>query len=788
MRAARILLSALFALYFAVSAGLAFDQVIIGESDRALQQYRVDLDGATTMLRRPNLADQDLTNLKVVLEKIRTSTAERSLRLLVPLAEVSQQLSSLGPAPAAGQTEDKGVAESRADLTATRDKLQSLKAQFDVITVESEQASRSVSAMQRDQFFERIFDRSRSILNSSLWVDLAAGIGVLFTGLAMMLRNWWADVSASAQPLGLLMIPVIILICGVGFRMVNRFFARWITGYSTSHGRPLDNMTRLWIILRALIITFAALVILFLPIRFSLEMSGYLSDATPRMTMLWDAVRNTVFTTIFYYVLGRRITAPGRPEIRIVDLDDRAASQLSVLIGLIAFVASFNAQLGLVSEGMFLSLNYTQGQSALGAATLLVLTALALMVLRKQQGLPDGADRQIYFKWAAKFIPLVWMLIIVGLGALLLGFLALGDYIAHQIVRTAFVLTLVFLIYHLLDAMVQASFDPQSSFGIFLRRITGLGERAIERIGLIFRTVVDLVLVIGGIPLLLLLWTLNWVDMRGLVNTLALGITIGDVTILPGTLAIMLAILVAGVIATKLFISWLDHRILSDTRIKKGVQDSILTGASYIGYFLAGVFALTAAGVDFSSLAIVAGALGLGIGLGLQSIINNFVSGVILLAERPIRVGDWVSLPEGEGIVRRINVRSTEIETFDSCSIILPNSALVTEPVKNWTHNDDMGRFSIDVVVDFETDPELMRKLLLEATRAHPKVLSHPAPTVLLTSFGKSGLEFVVRAFVADVLLGAQVASDIRFSLLSRFRDEGITIAQPVAVLQTPKT
>jgi small-conductance mechanosensitive channel len=287
--------------------------------------------------------------------------------------------------------------------------------------------------------------------------------------------------------------------------------------------------------------------------------------------------------------------------------------------------------------------------------------------------------------------------------------------------------------------------------------------------------------------MLLLLWTLNWVDMRGLINTLALGITIGDVTILPGTLAIMVAILIAGIIATKLFISWLDHRILADTRIKRGVQDSILTGTSYIGYLLAGVFALSAAGVDFSSLAIVAGALGLGIGLGLQSIINNFVSGVILLAERPIRVGDWVSLPEGEGIVRRINVRSTEIETFDSCSIILPNSALVTEPVKNWTHNDDMGRFSIDVVVDYDTDPDVMKKLLLETTRGHPKVLSHPAPTVLLTSFGKNGLEFVVRAFVADVLLGSQVSSDIRFSLLSQFREQGITIAQAVPVVQSAK-
>lgn len=786
MRAVRILLSALVALCFAISAGLAYDKAIIGESDRALQTLRVDLETATQLLRRPNLSDDELANLKIALEKLRTASAERSLKLLAPLGEVTQQLNSLGAAPAAGAKEDEGVAQSRADLTATRDKLQSLKAQLDVVTVGAEQASKSVSILQREQFFGRIFDRTRSILNPQLWYDLVTGFGVLFTGLGLLLRNWWTDVSQTAQPVGLLMIPVIVLACGVVFRLINRFFARWLTGYAAV-GRPIDNMTRLWIVLRALLVTCAAIIILFFPIRLSLEMSGYFSDATPRMIMLWEALRDTFSFTIFYYILARRIAAPGRPEIRIVDLDDRSAAQFTFLAGLTAFAAAFAKQLSNVSGGMFLGLNYTQGQSGLGALTLLILVSIILLVLRNQPGLPDEDKRRFYFGWAAKLVPLVWGLVFIGFAALLFGYLALADYIAHQIVRTTMVVTLVFLVYHLLDAMVQASFDPQSHFGTFLRRITGLGERAIERLGLLFRTTVDLILVIGGIPLLLLLWTLNWVDLRGLINTLALGITIGDVTILPATVAIMLMILVAGIVATKLFNSWLDHRILSDTRIKKGVQDSIITGSTYVGYFLAGVFALTAAGVDFSSLAIIAGALGLGIGLGLQSIINNFVSGVILLAERPIRVGDWVSLPEGEGIVRRINVRSTEIETFDSCSIILPNSALVTEPVKNWTHNDDMGRFSIDVVVDYDTDAEVMKKLLIETTRAHPKVLSHPAPTVLLTSFGKNGLEFVVRAFVADVLLGAQVSSDIRFTLLSRFREQGITIAQAVPVVQTTK-
>ena len=146
-----------------------------------------------------------------------------------------------------------------------------------------------------------------------------------------------------------------------------------------------------------------------------------------------------------------------------------------------------------------------------------------------------------------------------------------------------------------------------------------------------------------------------------------------------------------------------------------------------------------------------------------------------------------MSLPTGEGVVRRINVRSTEIETFDSCSIILPNSALVTEPVRNWTHNDNMGRFLVAVTVDYGSDAEDVRKLLANAARAHPKVLTHPEPAVLLARFGPNGLDFELRAFVADIFEAAGIASEIRFRVLELFREKGIMIAQPVALLQAPK-
>ena len=783
MRAVRLALAALCALILAVSAAAAFEQAILGQSERALQDFRTEITRLTDQLRKPVLTEKELVDTRAALEKLRAAAADRSAKLSAPLDEVNQQLSSLGDPPPEGSSEDAAVAKQRGDLSIARDRLQSLKSQFDVLAVEAEQSSGRVSVLQRDQFFERIFDRNRSILNPSLWYDTGVGLSLFAAGLARLFRNWWAEVGPTGDPVGLLLVPLFVVVFAGGYVLIRRGLARWMTRY-TSRARSIDNMTRLWRIVRALITTVVAAIILFLPIRLSLDAAGYM---TPRLYMVWLAIVMTISWTIIYYVLARRVGAPGEPEWRIVDFDDGAASRFAVLVGLTAFVATLNTQLGNIAEGLFLPLNYTVGQSAFAAFLLLSLMSLSLFTIRNQDGLQNPAGRRLYFHWAAKLTPFIWLLIAAGFVALAAGYLALASYIAHQMVRTSMVVGVLFILYHLFDATITASFDPQSGFGSFLRRITGLGERAIERLGLVVRTGVDLILILAGIPMLVLLWTLTWVDFGGFLNTLAIGIQVGGVTISPAIVLIVMAILFGGILATKLFNNWLQHRILRDTRVNRGVQDSILKGSTYAGYIIVAGVALTAAGLDFSNLAIIAGALGVGIGFGLQSIVNNFVSGLIILAEQPIRVGDWVSLPTGEGVVRRINVRSTEIETFDSCSIILPNSLLVTEPVRNWTHNDNMGRFTLAVTVDYGSDAELVRKLLLDAAREHDKVLTHPEPNAILARFGPNGLDFELRAFVADIFEAGGVASDLRFQLLALFREKGITIAQPVAVMQAAK-
>ncbi|RUZ93203.1 mechanosensitive ion channel domain-containing protein, partial [Mesorhizobium sp. M7A.F.Ca.US.001.02.1.1] len=187
-------------------------------------------------------------------------------------------------------------------------------------------------------------------------------------------------------------------------------------------------------------------------------------------------------------------------------------------------------------------------------------------------------------------------------------------------------------------------------------------------------------------------------------------------------------------------------------------------------------------------LALVAGALSLGIGFGLQNVVSNFVSGLILLAERPFKVGDWIVAGDVSGTVKKISVRATEIETFQRQSVILPNSNLINNAVGNWTHRNKLGRVDIKVGVAYGSDVKQVHAVLLEIARSHPMVLKNPEPFVLFSNFGPAALEFEIRVFLADVMNGNIAQNDIRFAVLEKFSSEHIEIpSTPRAVVEAHK-
>lgn len=263
------------------------------------------------------------------------------------------------------------------------------------------------------------------------------------------------------------------------------------------------------------------------------------------------------------------------------------------------------------------------------------------------------------------------------------------------------------------------------------------------------------------------------------------GFGIGDkIRIVPGQVMLGILLFAALVIFTRWLAGRLEHKWLLRTPLEAYTRETVATLFGYVTFVLAGLAGLAYAGFDLSNLAIIAGALSLGIGFGLQQIVNNFVSGLILLFERPIRTGDYITVSGTEGYVRRVRIRSTEIETLDRMTVVVPNSELLTHHVQNWNLRDHYGRITNTVGVAYGSDIDLVKQLLLQVADEHPLVVSKgeanvPGPTVFFQSFGDNSLNFDLKVFIRQIAQRFVVRSDLNFAIDRVFREHDITIAFP---------
>ena len=227
---------------------------------------------------------------------------------------------------------------------------------------------------------------------------------------------------------------------------------------------------------------------------------------------------------------------------------------------------------------------------------------------------------------------------------------------------------------------------------------------------------------------------------------------------------------------------WLTDTYLPKTELDLGARNSVSTVARYVGIIIAVIWALSAMGLQLSKLALLVSALSVGIGFGLQVITQNFVSGLILLAERPVKIGDWVKLGDQEGDIRRISLRSTEIQVGDKSTLIVPNSELVTKTVRNMTMGNNQGRIQIQFAVPPSTDVGNLRQALLDAYTAHTNVLKQPAPTVYIDSIAGGQITINSFAYVASPRQVYATRSDLYFSLLQILAERNIPLSTPTDI------
>jgi len=272
---------------------------------------------------------------------------------------------------------------------------------------------------------------------------------------------------------------------------------------------------------------------------------------------------------------------------------------------------------------------------------------------------------------------------------------------------------------------------------------------------------------------------MNWSEIFGIFTKPLF--QLGQTWISLATIMEFIVVVAVVVLLSRLVRRLLRTRVLARTKLDVGQQYAISRIVGYIVLVLGLLIGVETMGVNLSSLAVIAGALGVGIGFGLQNIVSNFVSGLIILAERPIQIGDRVDLGNNTvGKVERIGARATHVLTNDNIMIIVPNSEFVSSRVTNWTHIDPRVRFRISVGVSYGSDPRMVEKILLEVAEANPNVLKNPAPGVVFKEFGESSLNFELRVWSADMThRPGSLESQLNFAIWDKFKERGIEIPSP---------
>ena len=488
--------------------------------------------------------------------------------------------------------------------------------------------------------------------------------------------------------------------------------------------------------------------------------------------LFYGAARSIIIVVVVNALISAALS-PSDHRWRLISASNAAAVRISGLVLTIALIYGVGTFLQ-VSAILFKAPDSPRVALTMFPNTAIVLLVAAILQTRLREpsieGLPSSS-------WLRLLRLPAWLIAIAIFASGAAGYLYLSRFIAQQLIVTGAILTIVYLLLLWADGVSQAMGSDSSGTGRWLASKGKLDQSSRQRLSVPVSLLLKFAVLLGAIPLILNQWQFSWPDIFEFYRQLFYGFHIGNTQV---SLAAMLASIVVftlGYFAAKFFQQWLDNQVLKPAGLSGGLRNSIRTGVGYIGISAAALMALSYAGFNLSNLAIVAGALSVGIGFGMQSVVSNFVSGLILLAERPIKIGDLVVAGGEEGYVRKISVRSTEIETFDGANVLIPNSFFISEKVKNWTLRNNTGRVAIHVGVAHGTDPRQVKAILLQVAAAHPAVMRAPAPAVDFEDIGGNALEFKLYAFVYDLNASGKVRSDLRMAILDAFHAESIALA-----------
>jgi potassium efflux system protein len=723
-----------------------------------------ELDRFEEVLRKPNHSYSELNGYRDQLLKLRAEGEDFSNKLLPQQSVVEEQVAKLPPLPAQDQApEPEQVAQLRAGLTYHLGLFKSARSSLDAQQSRINELLNTIQDIRRKNFTSNLFQPVPGVFSSQTWENVPDYAALAEMRLEGLVKDWWNS-SDKPELRYLILSALAIFLVLVYFRWHGVEGLRtWSEAGDPPFWRRASSAAGV-IFIRSMPVV--------LPIVFLYNAIDQMQPFPEKIGWLFYVAARSLFIVIVVNALMTTVLSPRAPEWRLIPAGDRAALRITrlvlalvILYGLMTFVHSATR---IVQAPFTLTLALTLPANLLVAA--LVAAILKTPLEEKDvEGMPS-------LTWLRLLRLPLWVISLAIVATSFAGYLALSRFIAQQLIVTGSILALVYLLLLWADGYAQGMRNENSAVGSWLKGAAALDQDKREKLSVPVSLLLKLVVLIASVPLILLQWGYPWPDIIELYRQLFFGFRIGTTEISLAAIFASIIVFVLGYFAAKLFQGWLDRQVLKPAGLSGGLRDSIRTTVGYAGIFAAALLALSYAGFNLSNIAIVAGALSVGIGLGLQAVVSNFVSGLILLAERPIKIGDLVTVGGEEGYVRKISVRSTEIETFERANVLIPNSSFITDKVKNWTLRNNTARTSISVAVAHGSDPRLVKAILLKVAQDHLNVMTSPEPSVDFEDFNADSLNFKLYVHIYDLTKGGSTRTDLRIEILEAFKTNDIAL------------